>query len=74
MGFNSALEGGWQLSLKYVREFVYMDDSCVISYKIYLIYFIWIGSEALILKKRDEQRLEATQMKFLRQTGNKKIR
>ena len=33
------------------------------------------GSEVWVLKKRDEQRLEAAQMKFLRHlTGNYKIR
>ena len=32
------------------------------------------GSEALVLKKREEQRLEATQMKFFETlTGNNKI-
>jgi len=32
------------------------------------------GSEVWVLKKRDEQRLEAAQMKFLTVTGNYKIR
>jgi len=32
------------------------------------------GSEAWVLKKREEQRLEAAQMKFLRLTWNNKTR
>ena len=32
------------------------------------------GSEAWVLRKREEQRLEAAQIKFLRHTWNNKIR